>query len=433
MNQRVGWHGRVGVEKVDAAPGGGRLVFGWASVSVDDGVPVGDGEWEGIRGEVLEKAAYRHVANRGVQGVAHDPTVPKMGRLVESFVVTPDKTAAIGLEKGQLPDEAWWVGYEVPDAWVDRIEAGDLAGLSIEGTAVRVPADELTGVAKHARTPVMKARDTVVGTEPKWWLEDLDVDAVDLVWKGSNPGSRVVLWKAAAGGDDTARSSEVYDSGDHTATKDGTMPETETNVDNPADTGQTDDTVDTYTVDAPAAKTRTRTKAAKTADTDTDTGDAASIPTAVAKELDAIRAENDRVRDENAKLREAVDKAAADIAKAAERELDNEIRDIAGKLPYIDHDNKLAPVLKAAKATIDGELFLDLVSMLHQADTAIREGTLVEAAGHDLINDPDDRVMKAARDILDSDGTATRPAAVRKAYETNPDVLTESITRKFGL
>jgi hypothetical protein len=60
--------------------------------------------------------------------------------LVESFVVTPEKLAAMGLEQGTAPQGAWWTGFKFDDESFAKVRAGDRTMFSIKGEAQRVEA-----------------------------------------------------------------------------------------------------------------------------------------------------------------------------------------------------------------------------------------------------------------------------------------------------
>lgn len=115
-----------------------RLVFGWASViENDDGTPLEDLQGDVIAMDELEKAAYRFVLDSRKAGEMHERT-EGIGRLVESFVVTPEKADALGLAKRS----GWWVGFKVDDdsTWA-KVKKGDFRMFSIGGKAVREKAD----------------------------------------------------------------------------------------------------------------------------------------------------------------------------------------------------------------------------------------------------------------------------------------------------
>ncbi|UCC74380.1 MAG: ChaB family protein, partial [Gemmatimonadota bacterium] len=88
-----------------------RLVFGWASIiENDDGTPLVDLQGDIITPDALEKAAYRFVLDSRKAGEMHQRT-DGIGRLVESFVLTPEKAAALGIDKRS----GWWVGFKIDD------------------------------------------------------------------------------------------------------------------------------------------------------------------------------------------------------------------------------------------------------------------------------------------------------------------------------
>lgn len=123
----------VEVCKIDEAQ---RLVFGWASVAVrKDGTALEDFQGDVIDAEELESAVYPFVLDfRKANGEHVGRTV---GYLVESFVVTKAKLAAMGLAEDALP-LGWWIGLHVPEdePW-QKVAAGTWAMFSIEGTAYR--------------------------------------------------------------------------------------------------------------------------------------------------------------------------------------------------------------------------------------------------------------------------------------------------------
>lgn len=114
-----------------------RLVFGWANVAVDkSGDLVVDSHDESIELDELEKAAYEFVLEFRETGTQH--VGKAKGRLVESFVVTPEKLEVMGLAKDALP-LGWWVGFKIDDdaAW-EGVKKGDYSMFSIQGLAVPV-------------------------------------------------------------------------------------------------------------------------------------------------------------------------------------------------------------------------------------------------------------------------------------------------------
>lgn len=113
-----------------------RLVFGWANIALEsDGHPVVDAHGDYILPEELEEAAYQFNLTFRATGEAHTGTAK--GRLVESFMATPDKLEAMGLSPDTLP-VGWWVGFKIDDeaAW-EGVKKGVYRMFSIQGTAIR--------------------------------------------------------------------------------------------------------------------------------------------------------------------------------------------------------------------------------------------------------------------------------------------------------
>jgi hypothetical protein len=115
-----------------------RLVFGWANVAVSiDGQPIIDAHQDTIDPDTLEKAAYDYVLRFRDAGQMHSGG--SVGRLVESFMVTPEKLVAMGLAADALP-VGMWVGFKIDDAdvWA-KVKDGTYPMFSIQGKAVREP------------------------------------------------------------------------------------------------------------------------------------------------------------------------------------------------------------------------------------------------------------------------------------------------------
>ena len=112
------------------------LVFGWASVAEKDGSTVIDSQGDVIPLAELEKAAHNFVLRSRTGGEMHE--VMGVATLVESFVVTPQKLEALGLEKNALP-YGWLVMFKVHDTetW-QKIKNGAYKDFSIGGLARRV-------------------------------------------------------------------------------------------------------------------------------------------------------------------------------------------------------------------------------------------------------------------------------------------------------
>ena len=113
-----------------------HLVFGWANVSLwADGTQVIDAHGDSIDPDELEDAAYLFTMEFRETGVMHKGEA--IGRLVESFMVTPDKLEKMGILTESMP-VGWWVGFYIEDeeAW-KSVKEGKYSMFSIQGWAIR--------------------------------------------------------------------------------------------------------------------------------------------------------------------------------------------------------------------------------------------------------------------------------------------------------
>lgn len=134
MNNQTSLKASFAIKKADEDR---RLAFGWASVAnFEDGTALVDTADDVIDIEVLEKAAYKFVRLHRSGGEMHERSA--VAELVESVVFTKEKTTAMGIPEGLLP-EGWWVGFFVTDddVWA-KVKSGEYAMFSIEGVAQRV-------------------------------------------------------------------------------------------------------------------------------------------------------------------------------------------------------------------------------------------------------------------------------------------------------
>lgn len=115
-----------------------RRVFGWAYIAQDqDGETLIDKQGDFIDDpEVLEKAAYEFVTESREGRTMHFKK--GVGTLIESFVVTPEKMASLGVIQKSAPQLAWWIGMQVHDdeTW-EMVKNGTLKGFSMGGGGVR--------------------------------------------------------------------------------------------------------------------------------------------------------------------------------------------------------------------------------------------------------------------------------------------------------
>ena len=143
----VSWTAEI--SKVDEEK---RQVFGWCSLSTVNGEPVVDRQNDYVPLEEIEKSAYKYVLESRKGGDMHARQMKKgvMGQedepvhtadLIESFVVTPEKLAKMGLDENALP-HGWWVGFKVNDdsQW-ELVKQGKRTGFSIHGSGKRSPVE----------------------------------------------------------------------------------------------------------------------------------------------------------------------------------------------------------------------------------------------------------------------------------------------------
>lgn len=117
------------------------LAFGWASVAIRaDGEQIEDWQGDVIDPDDLEQAVYDYVQFYGDGGEMHERG--GVAKLVESVMFTKEKTKAMGIPDGTVP-EGWWIGFRVldPDVW-DKVKSGAYSMFSIEGTGKRVEMPE---------------------------------------------------------------------------------------------------------------------------------------------------------------------------------------------------------------------------------------------------------------------------------------------------
>lgn len=111
-----------------------RLVYGWASVIEENGVPVEDYHGDVIDVEDLVKAAHVFVTDYRESNLMHQGE--SVGKFVESLVFTKEVQKALGID---LKKVGWFVALKVENDNVWKmVKDGSLAMFSIEGKAKRV-------------------------------------------------------------------------------------------------------------------------------------------------------------------------------------------------------------------------------------------------------------------------------------------------------
>lgn len=126
------WRRTVEISKTDEAQ---NLVFGWLSRVVEpDGSTVVDKQGDIIPPDELEQAAYDFMLKSRASDAMHDGE--QIGDVVESFLSTPEKRAAMGAASVDK-SVGWWIGVKVSPSVFKRVKAGELRAFSIGGSAVR--------------------------------------------------------------------------------------------------------------------------------------------------------------------------------------------------------------------------------------------------------------------------------------------------------
>ena len=114
-----------------------RLAFGWAYVAEEDGQVVVDHSGDFVDKAALpslEEAAYDYVLTSREADEMHEK-LTGVAQLVESFMLTPEKAAAMGITTKRY---GYWVGFKVADdaVWA-KVKDGTYKGFSIRGTGER--------------------------------------------------------------------------------------------------------------------------------------------------------------------------------------------------------------------------------------------------------------------------------------------------------
>lgn len=106
-----------------------QIAFGWASVVSVGGADIVDKQDDVLDLDSLETSVYEYMAESRETGSMHQGF--GIGRVVESFMATPDKLAALGMSSEKM---GWLVGVKVddPKVWA-KVASGEYAGFSIGG------------------------------------------------------------------------------------------------------------------------------------------------------------------------------------------------------------------------------------------------------------------------------------------------------------
>lgn len=106
-----------------------QIAFGWASVVSVGGADIVDLQDDVLDMASLEDSVYAYMAETRATGEMHKEF--GIGRVVESFMATTEKLAALGMTSEKT---GWLVGVKVDDpaVWA-KVADGTYAGFSIGG------------------------------------------------------------------------------------------------------------------------------------------------------------------------------------------------------------------------------------------------------------------------------------------------------------
>ncbi len=109
-----------------------RIVWGWASVVTEKGVPVIDKQGDVITPEEISKAATEFMLDVRVAKAMHEGE--QVGHVVHSFPLTNELAKALGIQSER---EGWIIAQKITDdeTWA-RVKSGELSAFSIGGNAI---------------------------------------------------------------------------------------------------------------------------------------------------------------------------------------------------------------------------------------------------------------------------------------------------------
>ena len=109
-----------------------RLAFGWASVVSENGQDLVDLQDDVIDMPSLEDAVYSYMEDSRAAGEMHQQM--GIGKVVESFMATTEKLAALGMASVRT---GWVVGVRVNEEVWPKVQSGEYGGFSIGGSGTR--------------------------------------------------------------------------------------------------------------------------------------------------------------------------------------------------------------------------------------------------------------------------------------------------------
>jgi hypothetical protein len=114
-----------------------RIVYGWASVITEKGIPVVDRQGDIIEADTLVRMANAFMEDVRATKSMHEGEV--VGQFIHSLPVTKEICDALGI---QADREGWIVACKIYDdsVWA-RVKSGELAAFSIGGRGTREPVE----------------------------------------------------------------------------------------------------------------------------------------------------------------------------------------------------------------------------------------------------------------------------------------------------
>ena len=110
-----------------------RIVYGWASVVTEKGIPVVDRQGDIIEVDTLVKAANSFMEEVRTTKSMH--AGGEIGKFIHSLPVTKELCAALGIQSDR---EGWIVACKIyDDAIWARVKSGELAAFSVGGRGTR--------------------------------------------------------------------------------------------------------------------------------------------------------------------------------------------------------------------------------------------------------------------------------------------------------
>lgn len=110
-----------------------RIVYGWASVVTENGIPVVDRQGDVIEIDTLVKAANSFMEEVRTTKSMHEGG--EIGKFIHSLPITKELCTALGIQSDR---EGWIVACKIyDDATWARVKSGELSAFSVGGRGTR--------------------------------------------------------------------------------------------------------------------------------------------------------------------------------------------------------------------------------------------------------------------------------------------------------